>query len=106
MEPFHYYTKGTQGRISFAGIVHDNQMSIGISVCGKKEHFVRAKGRTIAEGRAKSKTPFKVINDVPKDFKSLTKLFVSTVTAIEETLSPERLKRLIHIKNQPLKIVE
>ena len=39
-------------RRTFKGIVKDNTLSIGVSVCGPKDQFVKALGRAISFGRA------------------------------------------------------
>lgn len=54
-------------RITVAGVVTGERMNFGISRCSSSEQFSRAKGRKIAEGRARKK-PCHTINllvDIP-----------------------------------------
>jgi hypothetical protein len=41
-----------QKRVTIAGIINNNEIRIGTSVCSPKDQFVKHKGRIIAEGRA------------------------------------------------------
>ena len=58
---FHEKSKNEKGqRRSIAGKIENNELKIGVSICGPKDQFNRKLGRKIAEGRA-NKSPFKVI---------------------------------------------
>lgn len=42
-------------RLCISGVFSENSIKIGVAMCSKKDRFVKAKGRAIAEGRAKGK---------------------------------------------------
>lgn len=50
---FHYYSKPSANRVSFAGEYQDGVLRIAAARTSKKDVFVRKKGRAIAEGRLK-----------------------------------------------------
>lgn len=58
---YNYYPKNDSpqghGRVSFAGVVENNVLKVGVAVCGRKECFNKKRGRTIAQARA-AKKPF------------------------------------------------
>lgn len=58
---YNYYPKNDSpqghGRVSFAGVVENNVLKVGVAVCGRKETYNKKRGRTIAQARA-AKKPF------------------------------------------------
>jgi hypothetical protein len=48
---FHSDNK-SQKRVTVAGVVVDNTLRIGVSICAPKDMFTKKKGRLISEGRA------------------------------------------------------
>lgn len=58
--------EGTNVRVTVVGVLKENnEMSIGVSRCSKKDQFIRKLGRNIATGRA-LKNPMVVIDFQPK----------------------------------------
>ena len=61
---YNYYPKNDSpkghGRISFAGIVQDGVLKVGLAVCGRKECYNKKRGRTIAQARAAKKPYFEL----------------------------------------------
>jgi len=57
METFYYHTKENENgrRGTFAGVVEDNVIKIGLSVCSAKDQFQKRIGRSISENRASQK---------------------------------------------------
>lgn len=82
---FHFYTKTENlhgaGRVSIAGIVIDNTLQIGTAVTGKKEQFVRKRGKKIAEGRA-IKHPIYTVNLKSDSVKEISKIFIEICKSI------------------------
>lgn len=52
---YRFYSRptGTNIRVSVVGEHSDGVLKIAVARCSKKDHFVKKKGRTIAEGRLK-----------------------------------------------------
>lgn len=48
---FHFYSKPSKNRLSFAGVHKEGVLKIAVARCSKKDTFVKKKGRAIAEGR-------------------------------------------------------
>ena len=69
-------------RLTIAGVIDDenNTIKIGIAQCSPKDQFIKAKGRAIATGRAKSSNPYMTISDV--DSHLSTKTFVNKAKEI------------------------
>lgn len=63
MGPLYYHTKPVPGlrRVTVCGIIKNDKMSFGVARCSKKDTFKKAKGRLIAEARAKNKPNLGII---------------------------------------------
>lgn len=88
-EPLYFYGTVTEGkgnktitrRVAFAGVqVTLGAMRIGKAACSPKDKFIKAKGRAIALGRAKSKQPEEVL--YLTDDTSPVKQFISRVSKL------------------------
>jgi hypothetical protein len=65
--PLFYYDRKTNGQtlskdakktnrdVCVAGVIVDNKLQLGVSICGKKEQFQKQLARKISEGRAMKK---------------------------------------------------
>ncbi len=65
--------------VTFAGIVHEDKVLIGLAECSEKDQFVKAKGRLIATGRANAK-PCHILEIKPNT--SISKQFVEACRRI------------------------
>lgn len=68
---FYFHTSPTSKkknkRVTVAGVLVDNQMRFGVSICSNKDIFVKEYGRAKAHGRALSKEEVAKISDIPTD---------------------------------------
>jgi len=75
-------------RFTLAGIVKDNNLHIGHSVCSEKDSFSKKKGRIIAAGRAQ-KNPIMVVEietDAVAKFREVFKAFIEPATCNADLL--------------------
>jgi hypothetical protein len=65
---YYYHTKENSNgrRATFAGIVNNGAIQIGLSVCSKKDQFQKRIGRVISTNRAKSHpiSTIPLVNDI------------------------------------------
>lgn len=53
MKTLYFHSDSTSlRRVTVAGVVRDNTLRIGVSICDPMDMFTRKKGRMISEGRA------------------------------------------------------
>ena len=78
---FHYNSPESKRRLTVCGVVKNNQIHFGYTICSPKDAFTRKRGREIAVGRA-IKRPIVTVPIIENQ--PLGKSFYRVATAIAE----------------------